>query len=184
MDLFFFAIPIGTNCPHLLIDFLLYSRMKRNSSSCMRFSGKKRKEASLVFKFGVLLYIWCPFNVYNYRLGYCVDPIYPIKLAKTDTTYTARYVSYFDLRLEIDHNISFICMVFLHVSSQVSSFLKIRIALHASCVLYNSFWLDGENLSSNDLISSSKYCLVFKGKFPNTEEIQPGTNLFLYLSNY
>ena len=91
------GIPMGTNCPTLLVDLFLYSY----EADCIQGLLKKN-EKKLVRSFTFTFrYIEDVLSLNNSRLGYFVDCIYPIEFEIKDITDTDRSASYLDLHLEI-----------------------------------------------------------------------------------
>jgi hypothetical protein len=80
----------------VLVPLFVRGRHKTGAAS------EKRKEASSIFNF-TLHYIDDILSLNNYKFGDFVDRIYPIELDIMDTTDTAMYDSYLDLRFEIDN---------------------------------------------------------------------------------
>ena len=83
------GIPMGTNCAHLLADFIQ--------------GLLKRKEMKLARSFNFMFrYIDDVLSLNNSRLGDFVHRVYPIELEMKDTTHTDKSASYLNLQLEID----------------------------------------------------------------------------------
>jgi hypothetical protein len=92
------GIPLGTNCASLLADLFLYSYEADFIQGLLK---KNEKNLARSFNF-TFRYIDDVLLLNNSRFGDFVDRIYPIELAKKDTTDTDRSASYLDLHLEID----------------------------------------------------------------------------------
>ena len=92
------GIPMGTNCDPLLVDLFLYSY---EADFIQGLLVKNEKKLARFFNL-TFSYTDDVLSLNNSRLGDFVDRIYPIELAKKDTTDTDRSASYLDLHLEID----------------------------------------------------------------------------------
>ena len=90
-------IPIGTNCAPLLTDLFLYV-----ADFVPGLLRKNAKKITLSFNF-TFRYIDDFLSLNNSKFGVYVDRTYPNDLEIKDNTDTARFASYLDTHLKIDH---------------------------------------------------------------------------------
>ena len=91
------GIPMGTNCVPLLADLFLYSYEANFIQGHLK---KNEKKLARSFNF-TFRYIDDVLSLNNSSFDDFVDRIFPIELEIKDTKDTDRYVSYFDLHLEM-----------------------------------------------------------------------------------
>ena len=94
------GIPMGTNCAPLLADLFLYT-YESEFIQTMQKSGAKNRCTSFNFTFR---YIDDVLSLNNPKFGDYIDVIYPKELEIKDTTDSANFSNYLDLRLEILDN--------------------------------------------------------------------------------
>ena len=102
------GIPMGTNCAPLLADLFLYS-YESDFIRNMNKSGHKKQCSSFNFTFR---YIDDVLSLNKKSFSDYLSEIYPVELEIKDTTDSATFVNYLDLRLEIDENHNLIPSLF------------------------------------------------------------------------
>ena len=94
------GIPMGTNCAPLLADLFLYS-YESDFIQHLQRGGSKKLTCNFNFTFR---YIDDVLSLNNPKFGDYLDVIYPKELEIKDTTDSANFSNYLDLRLEIDND--------------------------------------------------------------------------------